>query len=56
MSEILEHIIKLFVAFILGVVLIAFGMIIEIIAISQLGGLLAVVSASIMLIGVLSNR
>jgi len=55
-NDILEHIIKLFVVFIIGVVLIALGLAIQNIAIATLGGLMAVVSALIMLLGVLSDR
>jgi len=47
LSEISEHI---------GIVVIAIGMTIQIIAIVLLGGLLAVVSALIMVLGVLSDR
>jgi len=56
LSDILDHIIKLFGVFIIGVVLIAFGLAISNIAIATLGGLLTVVSALIMLIGVLVDR
>jgi len=56
LSEISEHIAKFFVIFILGIVVIAIGMAIQIIAIVLLGGLLAGVSALIMLLGVLLDR
>ena len=56
LSEILEHIVKLFVFFIIGVIVIVIGMTIQIIEVVVLGGLLSVVSALIMLLGVLSNR
>ena len=56
MSEILEHIVKLFVFFIIGVIVIVIGMTIQIIEVVVLGGLLSVVSALIMLLGVLSDR
>jgi len=42
LGEILEHIIKLFVVFIIGVVLIALGLAISNIAIATLGGLLEI--------------
>jgi len=53
LSEISEHIGKMFVIFILGVLVIAIGMTIQLIAIVLLGGLLSGVSALIMLLGVL---
>jgi len=56
LSEISEHIGKLFSFFILGIVVIAIGMTIQIIAIVLLDGLLAGVSALIMLLGVLVDR
>jgi len=56
LSEILDQIIKLFVAFIIGVVLIALGIAIQNIAIATLGGLLVVVSALIMLVGIIQDR
>ncbi len=55
-SEILEHIIKLFIVFIIGVVLIAIGIVIQIIAITALGGLMAGISALIMLAGIILDR
>ena len=52
----LENIIKLFVVFIVGVVLIAIGMALTNLAVVLLGGLLSGVSALIMLVSVVVNR
>jgi len=51
-----DNISKLFIAFILGVIVIVIGMAIQMIAIVTLGGLLAGVSALIMLLSVWSDR
>ena len=55
-SEILEHIIKLLIVFIIGVVLIAVGIVIQIIAITVLGGLMAGISLLIMVVGIILDR
>jgi len=52
-NEILEHIIKLFVVFIIGVVLIGLGYSIEIIFLSVVGGLLVGIASLSILIGLI---
>ena len=51
-----ENIAKFFIVFIIGVVVIAIGMALSLLAIVLLGGLLSGVSALIMLVSVLANR
>ena len=51
-----ESISKFFFVFIIGVVVIAIGMTLSILAIVLLGGLLSGVSAMIMLVSLLANR
>ena len=52
----LESISKFFIVFIIGVVVIAIGMELSLLAIVLLGGLLSGVSALIMLVSVFANR
>ena len=51
-----ESIAKFFIVFIIGVVVIAIGMALSLLAIVLLGGLLSGVSAMIMLVSRLANR
>ena len=51
-----ESIVKFLMVFIIGVVVIAIGMTIPLLAVVLLGGLLSGVSALIMLVSVLANR
>lgn len=51
-----ESIAKFFIVFIIGVVVIAIGMILSLLAVVLLGGLLSGVSALIMLVSVIANR
>ena len=51
-----ENIPKFFIVFIMGVVVIAIGMALSLLAIVLLGGLLSGVSALIMLVSILANR
>ena len=51
-----ESIVKFLTVFIIGVVVIAIGMTIPLLAVVLLGGLLSGVSALIMLVSVLANR
>jgi hypothetical protein len=51
-----ESIAKFFIVFIIGVIVIAIGMALSLLAVVLLGGLLSSVSAMIMLVTVLANR
>lgn len=51
-----DSIIKLFVVFIVGVVVVAIGMTISLLTVVLLGGLLSSVSALIILVSVLGDR
>ena len=51
-----ESIVKFFIVFIIGVVVIAIGMTLSLLAMVLLGGLLSGVSALIMLVSVFANR
>ena len=51
-----ESIAKFFIVFIIGVIVIAIGMTLSLLAVVLLGGLLSGVSAMIMLVSVLANR
>ena len=51
-----ESISKFFIVFIIGVIVIAIGMALSLLAIVLLGGLLSGISALIMLVSVLANR
>jgi len=51
-----ESIVKFLMVFIIGIVVIAIGMTVPLLAVVLLGGLLSGVSALIMLVSVLANR
>ena len=51
-----ESIVKFFIVFIIGVVVIAIGMTLSLLAMVLLGGLLSSVSALIMLVSIFANR
>ena len=51
-----ESISKFFIIFIIGVIVIAIGMALSLLAIVLLGGLLSGIAALIMLVSVLANR
>jgi len=51
-----ESVAKFFIVFIIGVIVIAVGMTLSLLAVVLLGGLLSGVSAMIMLVSVLANR
>ena len=51
-----ESIVKFFIVFIIGVVVIAIGMSLSLLVVVLLGGLLSGVSALIILVSILANR